>query len=105
MSFENITRQELYDAIERQSAYLEQIVTNGFSAVNKRLDVANGRTSKLEDRLVEAEKVIAVLKDRAFSAEDKATRAQISATTSKWISAFVAATSVGVIEAIKGYFN
>lgn len=90
MAENEITRQELYDAIERQNKYIEQIVSSGFLAINQRLDISNGRTSKLEDRFMESEKIIAVLRDRAREAESKAMDAQISATASKWISAVIA---------------
>lgn len=96
-----ISRQELYDAIERQSEHLEKILDRGFDAVTQRMDTANGRTNKLEDKLQTVEKTVAVLFDRATQAETKAVTAQHSAGNSKWWASAIAGAILAIYEAVK----
>lgn len=100
-----ITRQELQETQDRQSLHLEKIIDRGFDAVNKRLDVANGRTNKLEDRVIITERDVAILLDRANTAETKALKAEQVAGNSKWWATALAGAVVSAIEFVKAVLN
>jgi hypothetical protein len=102
---EHLTRQELYDAIDRQSERLERIIDKGFDNVTKRMDIANGRTTKLEDRQVAVEKDVAVLLDRASVAEATAQRASSVASNSKWWSTGLAGIGLTAYELLKSVLS
>lgn len=102
---EEISRQELYDAIDRQNEHLERVIMQGFEAVNRRLDIANGRTSKLEDRQQAMEKTVAVLEDRAATATKAASASRAVASNSKWWATSIAGVVVAIVEAVKMLLN
>jgi predicted nucleic acid-binding Zn-ribbon protein len=96
-----VSRGELYASIDRQNAHLEKVMTAGFDAIKQRLDVANGRTSKLEERMGKTEQYVAVLEDRAKQSEGKATEAENKAVKSKWQASAAASAIIAAIEGIK----
>lgn len=99
-----VTRNEMYEALKRQSEFLETVMKNGFEGLNQRMDVANGRTTKLEDRQNATDQVVAVLLDRAKQAEKKAEHAENVATNAKWWGSLAATLGVGVLEMVKNLF-
>ena len=105
---DNVTREELYSAIDRQSLYLEKILTAGFDGIKQRQDTANGRTNKLEDRMSAAEQIQAILMDRAEKAETKATEASYSVASvesklgnNKWWASAIVGAGYVIFEVIK----
>lgn len=100
-----ISRQELYNAIDRQNEHLEKVILQGFTSVNQRLDVANGRTSKLEDRQIIVEKSVAILEDRANQAAQVADKSKVVASNSKWWATAASGVFVALIELVKSLLS
>jgi len=105
---DNVTREELYSAIDRQSTHLEKLLDAGFGGITSRLDIANGRTSKLEDRVHTVEQIAAILKDRANVAEVRANTAETTAINAetkvgnaKWWASGCAGLVFVVVEVLK----
>jgi hypothetical protein len=96
-----VSRGELYSAIDRQNAHLEKVISQGFEAVNRRLDVSNGRTGKLEDRQHTVERAVAILEDRAETASKTADDSRAVAINSKWWATAITGGLLTLVEAVK----
>lgn len=65
MAEDSPSRTEIYDAIDRLERNLHQYLTQGFEGINKRMDIANGRTTKNEEKISEHATQIGILLDRS----------------------------------------
>lgn len=110
------TRVEIYEAIDRLERSLMLAIDRGFDGLNQRMDTANGRTTKNEEKIADHSVQLGVLLDRSNHAITQAQTAAVKANTTaqevsplkgqiKWVPFASSGALIAIVELIKALLS